>query len=67
MCPVAEPKEHRDPRLKHRHDVGAPDHGPRHTGGETHSIQALLGLAIILTGVLAIYAVLVAGFDIARP
>jgi hypothetical protein len=62
---VSEPN--RDPRQKHRHDVGAPDHGPRHTGGETRSIQGLLGLAIILTGVLVIYAVLVAGFSIAAP
>ena len=58
---------HHDPAQKHRHDVGAPDHGPRKTEAVTRSIQGLLGLAIILTGALLIYAVLVAGFEIAAP
>jgi len=56
-----------DPAKKHRHDVGMPDHGPRTTGATTRSIQGLLGLAIILTAALLIYAVLVAGFAIAAP
>jgi hypothetical protein len=56
-----------DPRRKHRHDVGAPDHGPRATERATRSIQALMGLAILATGALLIYAVLVAGFEIAAP
>ncbi|HTM21705.1 MAG TPA: hypothetical protein VL172_14385 [Kofleriaceae bacterium] len=59
--------DHGDPRQKHRHDVGAPDHGPRATERTTRSIQALLGLAILATGVLLIYAALVAGFEIAAP
>jgi hypothetical protein len=63
---VSEP-EHRDPAQKHRHDVGAPDHGPRATEQATRAIQGLLGLTIILTGALLIYAVLVAGFEIAAP
>ena len=56
-----------DSQLKHRHDVGHPDHGPRRTESVTRSIQGLLGLTIVLTGALLIYAVLVAGFEIAAP
>lgn len=53
--------------LKHRHDIGHPDHGPRQTAAITKNIQIVLGAAIIATAVLTIYALLAAGFDIAAP
>jgi len=49
-----------DPRKKHRHDVGLPDHGPVATEGVTRGIQGLLLLLIAAAGALLIYAVVVA-------
>ena len=49
-----------DPRKKHRHDVGLPDHGPVSTEPMTRSIQGLLLLLIAATGVLTVYALVVA-------
>ena len=49
-----------DPRKKHRHDVGLPDHGPVSTEQITRSIQGLLLLLIAATGVLAVYALVIA-------
>lgn len=49
-----------DPRKKHRHDVGLPDHGPVSTEQITRSIQGLLVLLIAATGVLAVYALVIA-------
>ncbi|HEX3482738.1 MAG TPA: hypothetical protein VHT91_47340 [Kofleriaceae bacterium] len=44
------------PRHKHRHDLGQEDHGPKLAAHVTHAIQALLGLCIVLTLVLVVYA-----------
>ncbi|HEU5059326.1 MAG TPA: hypothetical protein VFU21_22490 [Kofleriaceae bacterium] len=49
-----------DPRKKHRHDVGMPDHGPVSTERVTRGIQGLLLLLIAAAGALVIYAVAVA-------
>jgi hypothetical protein len=43
-------------RKKHRHDLGQEDHGPKLAAGTTKAIQALLGLWIVLTFVLVVYA-----------
>jgi hypothetical protein len=45
-----------DPKKKHRHDVGMPDHGPVSQEGLTRSIQGLLLLLIAAAGALTIYA-----------
>lgn len=49
-----------DPKKKHRHDVGMPDHGPVSTERLTRSLQGLLLLLIAAAGALAIYAVALA-------
>jgi hypothetical protein len=49
-----------DPKKKHRHDVGAPDHGPVSTDPLTRSIQGLLLLLIAASLALAVYAVALA-------
>ena len=49
-----------DPKRKHRHDVGAPDHGPVSTEPLTRSIQSLLLLLIAASAALAVYAVVLA-------
>ena len=49
-----------DPRKKHRHDVGAPDHGPVSTEPLTRSIQSLLLLLIAASVALTVYAVFLA-------
>jgi hypothetical protein len=51
------------PRLKHRHDLGQEDHGPKLAEGTTRAIQTLLGLWIALTLVLVVYALITS----ARP
>ena len=51
------------PRRKHRHDLGHEDHGPVVTGATTRAIQALLGLWIVLTLALVVYALV----DASRP
>jgi hypothetical protein len=46
-----------DPTKRHRHDVGAVDHGPKSTVDITRGIQGVLGLAILATAGLVVYAV----------
>jgi len=43
-------------RKKHRHDLGHEDHGPKIAAGTTRAIQTLLGLWIVLTLGLVVYA-----------
>jgi hypothetical protein len=50
-------------RKKHRHDLGQEDHGPVVTTGTTRAIQMMLGLWIVLTLVLVVYALV----DGSRP
>jgi len=50
----------RDPKKKHRHDVGLPDHGPVTTEGVTRAVQGLLLLFIAASAALAVYAIAVA-------
>lgn len=47
----------KDPTKKHRHDVGLVDHGPLSVASTTRSIQALLGMCVVLSAALLIYAV----------
>jgi hypothetical protein len=49
-----------DPRKKHRHDVGLPDHGPVSTERVTRALQGLLLLLIAAAGALVLYAVALA-------
>jgi hypothetical protein len=49
------------PRKKHRHDLGQEDHGPIVASGTTHGIQAVLGMWILITFVLVIWAFVEAG------
>jgi len=51
------------PRRKHRHDLGAEDHGPKLAAGTTRAIQTLLGLWIALTLAFVVYALI----DGSRP
>lgn len=44
-----------DSSLKHRHDVGEPDHGPTSTELTTRGIQLALGVGIFGTLALLIY------------
>lgn len=48
--------EKKDPTKKHRHDIGAVDHGPVSTESTTRAIQALLGIWIVLSAALVVYA-----------
>jgi hypothetical protein len=50
-------------RRKHRHDLGHEDHGAVTAEGTTKTIQVLLGLWIVLTLVLVVYALV----DGSRP
>ena len=50
-------------RKKHRHDLGHEDHGPKLAERTTRGIQTLLGLWIVLTVCLVIYALV----DASRP
>lgn len=52
--------EAQDPSKKHRHDIGAPDHGAEHTERTTKNIQIVLGACILATIGILIYAVLLA-------
>jgi hypothetical protein len=53
-----------DGRLrKHRHDLGHEDHGAKLAAGTTRAIQVLLGLWIVLSLGLVVYALI----DAARP
>jgi hypothetical protein len=49
------------PRKKHRHDLGQEDHGPVVAAGTTRGIQVVLGMWIVLTFVLVVWALLEAG------
>ena len=49
-----------DPRKKHRHDVGMPDHGPVSTEPLTRSIQGVLLLLLAGSAALAVYALVLA-------
>lgn len=46
----------RDPSKRHRHDIGAVDHGPQMTEQVTHGIQIVLGLCLAATAGLVLYA-----------
>ena len=50
----------RDPKKKHRHDVGLPDHGAVSTEGVTRAIQGILLLLIAGSAALAVYAIALA-------
>lgn len=47
----------KDPNKKHRHDVGAVDHGAISAEETTRSIQVILGLCIASSIALVIYTV----------
>ena len=49
-----------DPRKKHRHDIGLPDHGAVTTESVTRSIQGLLILLLAASAALTVYALVVA-------
>jgi hypothetical protein len=61
---VSENSDELDPNKKHRHDVGAVDHGPISTERTTRSIQIVMGLSILLTAALLVYAMLAGWFEI---
>ena len=46
--------------LKHRHDIGHPDHGPESTEGVTVGLQGLLAICIAITCGLVIWAAIAA-------
>jgi hydrogenase maturation factor len=56
-----------DASKKHRHDVGAPDHAAVTTEGVTRTIQVILGLCIVLSAALTVYALVHAGFAVSAP
>lgn len=60
-------RHHKDPTKKHRHDIGDVDHGPATTEPTTRAIQGLLGIFIVASMALTIYAFAHAGFGIAMP
>ncbi|MCG8418699.1 MAG: hypothetical protein MJE77_12240 [Proteobacteria bacterium] len=60
-------KPAKDPTKKHRHDIGAVDHGPSSTHETTRNIQVMLGIWIVLSAALAVYALVHAGFEVAAP
>ena len=47
----------KDPNKKHRHDVGAVDHGALSAEETTRSIQVILGLCIASCIALVIYSI----------
>jgi len=53
-----------DPNKKHRHDVGDVDHGPTATERTTKSLQVVMGVSILLSIALLIYAMLAGWFEI---
>ncbi|MBS1121539.1 MAG: hypothetical protein H6Q90_3767 [Deltaproteobacteria bacterium] len=56
MSATDSPEAPGTPLRKHRHDLGHEDHGAKLAAGTTKAIQALLGLWIMLTLVLVVYA-----------
>lgn len=67
--PTPDPVEHEwgDPTKKHRHDIGRPDHGAVAVEPVTRTIQVLLGLCIVASAALMVYALLHAGFELFEP
>jgi hypothetical protein len=58
------------PRKKHRHDLGHEDHGSKLAAGTTRTIQIVLGMWILATGILVVWALVDAshtGSDILAP
>ena len=64
LSAVSEHAEGLDPNKKHRHDIGAVDHGPHSTERTTKSIQVVIGTSIALTIAFTIYAMLSGWFEI---
>jgi len=56
---VNEPSD-RDPKKKHRHDIGLPDHGPASTERVTRALQGLMFLLIAGSAALAVVAIALA-------
>jgi hypothetical protein len=50
-----------EPRKKHRHDLGHEDHGPVVTAGTTRAIQSILGMWVLVTFSLVIWALVEGG------
>lgn len=48
-------------RRKHRHDLGHEDHGPVVAAGTTKAIQFILGMWIVLTVALLMWALVAGG------
>jgi len=61
---VSEKSADLDPNKKHRHDIGAVDHGPTATERTTRSIQVVMGTSILLSIALLIWALLAGWFEI---
>ena len=57
----------KDPTKKHRHDIGDVDHGPATTEPTTRAFQGMLGIFIVSSVALTVYAFAHAGFGIAAP
>ncbi len=53
-----------DPNKKHRHDIGAVDHGPESTERTTRSIQVVMATAILFSIALLFWAMLAGWFEI---
>ncbi len=51
----------KDPKKKHRHDIGEVDHGPKTTVEVTSVLQGLMAAWILATAVLLILAVYTGG------
>lgn len=57
----------KDPTKKHRHDVGEVDHGPESGAEPTRVLQVMLGICIVASAALALYALIQAGFEVSAP
>lgn len=60
-------KTGKDPTKKHRHDIGAVDHGPTASEETTRAIQVILGLCVASSAALTIYALAHIGLAISAP
>lgn len=49
----------RQPKRKHRHDIGEPDHAAVSSERVTRALQFLLGAAILATAVLTLWTLVV--------
>ena len=56
-----------DPTKKHRHDVGAVDHGALRTEQTTRAIQLVMGSSILCSIALTIYSLLAGFGEISAP